>query len=74
LGQRKYPDAERVLLTGYEGMRTQEKTIPANVRRARLCEALDRLVRLYKEQDKVNESDKWRKELEAALLPNRLWW
>ena len=46
LGQKKYAEAEPLLLAGYEGMKQREKTIPA-LGNIRLPEALERLVDLY---------------------------
>jgi serine/threonine protein kinase/tetratricopeptide (TPR) repeat protein len=63
--QKEYRDAEPLLLTGYEGMKTREAKIPAQSR-GRLTQALGRLVHLYDEWNKKNEAAKWRKELEAA--------
>ncbi len=46
LGQKKYADAEPLLLAGYEGMKQRAKTIPPPGK-ARLPEAIERLVQLY---------------------------
>jgi hypothetical protein len=46
LGQKKYADAEPLLLKGYEGMKAHEKSIPPQGI-IRLPEALERLVQLY---------------------------
>jgi eukaryotic-like serine/threonine-protein kinase len=61
LGQKKYTEAEPLLLKGYEGLKQRETSIP---RRgvARLPEALDRLIELYKETDKPDEAKRWRAE------------
>jgi hypothetical protein len=64
LGQKKYADAEPQFLAGYEGMKQREKTIPEQGK-ARLTEAIERLVQLYDATDKKDEAAKWRKELEA---------
>jgi eukaryotic-like serine/threonine-protein kinase len=69
LGQKKYAEAEPLLLKGYEGLRQHEERIPASFRRTRLTEALERLVQLYDEWAKPDEAAKWRKELEAAKAP-----
>ena len=61
LGQKKYADAEPLLLAGYEGMKRREKTIPEQGK-IRLTEAVDRLVRLYEAMDKKDEVKKWRAE------------
>ena len=61
LGQKKYADAEPLLIAGYEGMKQREKTIPAEGK-LRLPEALDRLVQFYTESNKPDEVEKWKAE------------
>jgi hypothetical protein len=65
LGQKKYADAEPLLMGGYEGMKQREKTIPEPAE-TRLPEALERLVQLYEAMDKKDEAAKWRKELDTV--------
>jgi hypothetical protein len=62
LGQKKYTDAEPLLLAGYEGMKQREATIPQPDGKVRLPEALDRLIELYTAIDKPDEVKKWRAE------------
>ena len=60
-GQKKYDEAEPLLLSGYEGMKKRETTISkssANV----LPDSLDRLIELYKATDKPDEMAKWQTE------------
>ncbi len=64
LGQKKYADAEPLLLKGYEGMKQREKSITKGGE-TRIPEALDRLIELYTATNKPDEAKKWRKELEA---------
>jgi tetratricopeptide (TPR) repeat protein len=64
LGQRKYADAEPLLVAGYEGMMQREKTIPPQGK-IRIPEATERLVQLYDALGKKDDAAKWRKELEA---------
>jgi serine/threonine protein kinase/tetratricopeptide (TPR) repeat protein len=66
LGQKKYKEAEELLLSGYNGLRKHEDKIPANFRQIQLTEALERLVQLYQAWDRPTEAARWRKELEAA--------
>jgi tetratricopeptide (TPR) repeat protein len=61
LGQKKYAEAEPLLLKGYEGMKAREKTIPAPAS-IRIPEALDRLIDLYTAINKPDEAKKWRAE------------
>jgi hypothetical protein len=65
LGQEKYADAEPLFLACYEGMKQREKTIPEQGK-ARLTEAIERLVQLYEATDKKDDAAKWQKELDAA--------
>jgi len=60
LGQKKYTDAEPLLLKGYEGMKAGEKSIPDGVRVERMTAALDALVKLYEATDKPDEVKKYR--------------
>jgi hypothetical protein len=48
-------------------MKQREKTIPAEGK-ARIPEAIERLVQLYEAVAKPEEAAKWRKELEAASV------
>jgi serine/threonine protein kinase/Tfp pilus assembly protein PilF len=67
-GQKKYADAEPLLLKGYHGMKRHadrgEK--PAGSPSTELLtEALKRLVQLYDDWGKKDKADEWRKELEV---------
>jgi serine/threonine protein kinase/tetratricopeptide (TPR) repeat protein len=64
LGQEKYAEAEPLLLRGYEGMRQCQDQIPKGGK-ARLTEALERLVQLYDAWGKQEKAAEWRKQLEA---------
>ncbi len=63
LGQKKYADAEPLLVKGYEGLKAREKAIPPQAD-TRIPQALDRLVELYTATDKPDEAKKY-KELRA---------
>src|SRR5262249_13962837 len=65
LGQKKYADAEPLLLAGYAGLKERAAKIPPPGK-IRLTEALERLVALYEATGKKDEAAKWRKELNAA--------
>ena len=65
LDQKKFAEAEPLLLSGYEGMKQREDTIPSEDK-PRLTKALERLVKLYEAWGKKDEAMKWRKELEAT--------
>jgi tetratricopeptide (TPR) repeat protein len=64
LGQQKYAEAEPFLRQGYEGMKEHEAQIPMKSK-ARLTEALQRLVQLYNAWGKPEQAAEWRKELEV---------
>jgi len=68
LAQKKYADAEPLLLSGYEGMKQREAKIPPQGQ-VRLTEALERLVQLYDETGQKDKAEEWRKKLEAAKAP-----
>jgi tetratricopeptide (TPR) repeat protein len=62
LGERKYAEAERMLLAGYEGMRLREEKIP-RIHKSRLTEAMERLVQLYDERGQKDKANEWRRKL-----------
>jgi serine/threonine protein kinase/tetratricopeptide (TPR) repeat protein len=64
LGQRKYAEAEPLLLAGYRGLLEREATNPA-IGRVRIRPALERLVRLYEATGNAAEAAAWRKVLES---------
>jgi serine/threonine protein kinase/tetratricopeptide (TPR) repeat protein len=65
LGQKKYAEAEPLLLSGYEGLKQREEKIPP-IRKVCLREALDRVVQLYDAWGKKDKADEWRKKLQVA--------
>jgi serine/threonine protein kinase/lipopolysaccharide biosynthesis regulator YciM len=65
LGQKKYTEAEPLLIQGYEGMRQREAQNPKELK-GRLIEALERLVRLYKATGQKAEAEAWAKKLAQA--------
>jgi serine/threonine protein kinase/tetratricopeptide (TPR) repeat protein len=64
LGQKKYAEAEPLLLAGYEGMKARDAKIPSQGR-PRVAAALERLVQLYEATGKKDDAARWRKELDA---------
>ena len=73
LGQKKFADAEPLLLEGYQGMKQRAAQIPAAAK-VRLVEAAQRLVDLYEAWDRPDQAAQWRKTVEAerAKLPAKL--
>jgi len=70
LGQKEYPDAEPLLLQGYQGMKKREAKIPKDAT-VRLTQALERLVQLYDAWGKKDKAAEWRKKPEAAKTPEQ---
>jgi hypothetical protein len=60
LGQKKYAEAEPFLLSGFDGMKQREQTIPA-IAKVRLNEAVERLVRLYEATGEAGKAAEWNK-------------
>jgi hypothetical protein len=63
--QKKFAEAEPLLLSGYEGMKAREFSIPRSVQK-RLAEAGSRLIVLYDAWGKKDKADEWRKRLSAS--------
>jgi tetratricopeptide (TPR) repeat protein len=70
LGQKKYAEAEPLLVKGYEGMKQLEKSMDPRQKR-RLREAVERLAQLHEAIDKKDEAAKWRKQLEAIQVADK---
>jgi hypothetical protein len=63
LGQKKYADAEPLLLIGDEGMKEREKSMSkSGGAEKRIPEALDALIELYTATNKPDEVKKWQAE------------
>jgi hypothetical protein len=65
LSQKKYAQAERLLLAACKGLKGQQAKLPA-AGKQRLRQALQDLVQLYEARGKKDEAAKWRSELEAV--------
>jgi hypothetical protein len=61
VGQKKYAEAEPLLLKGYEGLKAHAKAIPPQAN-PRIPEALDRLIALYTATSRPDEVKKWQAE------------
>ena len=68
LGQKKYADAEPLLLKGYLGMKEREKSIPP-LGSTLLSDALDRLIQLYTETNQLDAVKKWQTEKDTLTTP-----
>jgi eukaryotic-like serine/threonine-protein kinase len=64
-GQNKLPEAEPLLVEGYQGLKERESHIPIS-EKPHLIEAIQRLIDLYTVWEKPNEVSKWQEELRTA--------
>jgi len=62
LGQKKYAEAEPLLLSAFEGIKQREDKIPANGK-VRLPESLRRLVQLYEATGQPEKAAEWKAKL-----------
>jgi tetratricopeptide (TPR) repeat protein len=58
-GQRKFPEAEPLLVEGYEGMARQEEA-SALANRSEIDKARQRIVQLYERWEKPDKAAEWR--------------
>jgi tetratricopeptide (TPR) repeat protein len=63
LGQKKYAEAEPLLLQGYEGMRQWKAQYPVPWNQIRLAEAAERVAELYEATNRPEEAREWRQKL-----------
>jgi len=68
LGQKRYVEAEPLLISGYEGMKAREATLPPRGK-ARLSEAAERVVGLYEAWGKPEKVAEWNAKLGLLDLP-----
>jgi tetratricopeptide (TPR) repeat protein len=69
LGQKRYAEAESLLVQGYEGMRQREPPEAPPEFKVRLGEAVERLVQLYDAWGKKDKAEEWRKKIPPELVP-----
>jgi len=67
-GQKKYAEAEPLLIQGYLGLKAREANIPARYRQ-RMIVAATRIVHLYESWHKDNEAQEWKVKLGLRDLP-----
>ena len=63
-GERKYSEAEPLLISGYEGLNQRRNTIPAFDRRD-VESAGEQIVRLYEDWRKPDKAQEWRARVRA---------
>ena len=71
LGLKQYAEAEPLLIVRYQGMHQREANIRPHAK-ARLPEALERLIQLYEATDNPDEAARWRKELDTRKAAEKL--
>ena len=64
----RFAEAEPLLVQGYEGLKTREKTIPPQGVKL-IPQALDRLIDFYTETGKPDEVKKWQADRERSPPP-----
>jgi hypothetical protein len=69
VGQKKFADAEPLLLKGYQGMKEREKDMTPNDA-MRIPEALNRLIELYTALEKSDEVNKYKALLAEYPMAN----
>jgi hypothetical protein len=62
LGQKKYAEAEPLLLSGYEGLKKREDKVPLDAR-TRIRETIQDLIRLYEVTERPEKVVAWKAEL-----------
>jgi len=60
--QQKYADAEPYLISGYEGLKRHEASLPVSYK-LMLGGTLDKLVQLYDRTGKTNQANEWKQKL-----------
>jgi serine/threonine protein kinase/tetratricopeptide (TPR) repeat protein len=63
--RKDFAEAERLLLSGYAGMKEHEATIPVPDK-SRLAEAIQSIVRLYEAANRPDQATEWKKKVEAS--------
>jgi hypothetical protein len=64
LGQKRYAEAEPLLLQGYEGLKQRESAITISFERW-VTDALERVIQLYEATDQPEMARAWRAKLAA---------
>ncbi len=70
LNQKRFAEAEPLLLSGYEGMKQREDKIPPQDK-PHLTKALERMVKLYEAWGNMEKAARWRAELQVVQAPRK---
>ncbi len=62
VGQKKYPEAEPLLVSAYEGMKQREDKIPLNSKR-QVKGVLQHIVQLYEDTGRTDQAAEWQQKL-----------
>ncbi len=62
LGQKQPAEAEPLLITGYEGLKQDEKAVPEEARQVRMTEAIQRLIDFATATNRRDDVKKWKAE------------
>jgi hypothetical protein len=65
--QKKFVEAEPLLLSGYEGVERREAMMPAAAR-SNIQKAADRIVNLYKDWGKPQQTVEWRQKIKSPPI------
>ena len=65
-GQKRFVEAEPLLISGYEGMKSREGEMPVPAK-SNLSEAVQRLVSLYEAKSEAVQLEKWRRVLNRMV-------
>src|SRR5262249_23631071 len=68
LGQRRYADAEPLIVGGYEGLKARATRVSASSR-PRIADAAERVVRRYQAWGNLEKAKSWAARLGLADLP-----
>jgi hypothetical protein len=62
LGQKRYDQAENLLLTGFEGLKLREDRVPPVPKRC-MEESMTQIVKLFEETERPDKAAEWRQKL-----------
>jgi eukaryotic-like serine/threonine-protein kinase len=69
VAEKKYADAEPLLISAYHGLKDRENLIPP-AQKTRVSEAGDRIIQLFDAQGNKEKAGEWRKKLSSPTSPS----